>query len=136
MPARLAGWKGGGWQGGRWGYARLGGRPAGLRRLRGGRCSVCSFGRPGFGTEAVARRPAPPTLAVVAAEVEYLSAQLWQLPIMQQALEESEALGHTCEVHRAEAASGAAAARERERRMPFSDGAEQQQLAMILSSIS
>ena len=34
--------------------------------------------------------------AVVAAEVEYLAAQLWQLPIMQQALEESEASGHTC----------------------------------------
>jgi hypothetical protein len=33
---------------------------------------------------------------VVGAEVEYLSAQLWQLPIMQQALEESEASGHTC----------------------------------------
>lgn len=34
--------------------------------------------------------------SVVAAEVEYLAAQLWQLPIMQQALEESEASGHTC----------------------------------------
>jgi hypothetical protein len=33
---------------------------------------------------------------VVAAEVEYLSAQLWQLPIMQAALEESAASGHTC----------------------------------------
>ncbi|KAI3424114.1 hypothetical protein D9Q98_009475 [Chlorella vulgaris] len=34
--------------------------------------------------------------AVVAAEAEYLAAQLFQLPIMQQALEESEASGHTC----------------------------------------
>ena len=33
---------------------------------------------------------------MVGAEAEYLSAQLWQLPIMQQALEESEASGHTC----------------------------------------
>jgi hypothetical protein len=33
---------------------------------------------------------------VVAAEAEYLAAQLFQLPIMQQALEESEASGHTC----------------------------------------
>ena len=38
-------------------------------------------------------RLAPPlaAAAVVGAEVEYLSAQLWQLPIMQHALEESEA---------------------------------------------
>jgi hypothetical protein len=44
-------------------------------------------------------RIAPPlaaAAAVVGAEVEYLSAQLWQLPIMQHALEESEASGHTC----------------------------------------
>lgn len=67
----------------------------------------------------------PLLLAVVAAEVEYLSAQLWQLPIMQQALEESEASGHTCELHAAEG----------ERCLPFSDGAEQQQLALLLSSI-
>lgn len=33
---------------------------------------------------------------MVAAEVEYLAAQLGQLPLMQQALEESEAMGHTC----------------------------------------
>jgi len=41
---------------------------------------------------------APPLApdAVVAVEVEYLAAQLWQLPIMQRALEESEASGHTC----------------------------------------
>ena len=75
---------------------------------------------------------------MVAAEVEYLSAQLWQLPIMQQALEESEALGHTCEVHQRAAPGGDEAARERQRRVvePFSDSAEQQQLAMILSTIS
>lgn len=38
--------------------------------------------------------------SVVAAEVEYLSAQLRQLPLMQQALEESEASGHTCSLDR------------------------------------
>ncbi len=65
--------------------------------------------------------------------MEYLSAQLWQLPIMQQALEESEAMGHTCELHAAETAPGGGGRGEC---LPFSDGAEQQQLAMLLSSIS
>ena len=74
----------------------------------------------------------PPNCAVVAAEVEYLSAQLWQLPIMQQALEESEALGHTCPVHGAPPQGE----EQKDRCLPFSDGAEQQQLAMLLSSIS
>lgn len=36
--------------------------------------------------------------SVVAAEVEYLAAQLWQLPILEEAREQSQASGHTCAV--------------------------------------
>lgn len=71
---------------------------------------------------------------MVAVEVEYLTAQLWQLPIMQQALEQSEASGHTCQ---GDHCGGGHADEERPGGGPgFSDSDEQQQLALMLSSIT
>lgn len=75
--------------------------------------------------------------AVVTAEVEYLSAQLWQLLIMQ--LPQSEASGHQCggdhcghaeHADDGERPGGSGAA------PGFSDGDEQQRLALMLSSIT
>lgn len=76
----------------------------------------------------------------MAAEVEYLAAQLWQLPIMQAALEESEASGHTCggdhcSTEHADGSEGRNALHRTASGNGFSDGDEQQQLAMMLNSL-
>lgn len=74
--------------------------------------------------------------------MEYLSAQLWQLPIMQRALEESEASGHTCGGDHCTIPGCARGQEDKDEqqggpvRSGFSDGDEQQQLAMMLQSIT
>lgn len=77
----------------------------------------------------------------MSAEVEYLSAQLWQLPLMQQALDESEASGHTCgehcsgEGHHEAAQQGPRGAPPGSGGSGFSDSEEQQRLALMLNQL-
>lgn len=78
----------------------------------------------------------------MAAEVEYLSAQLWQLPLMQQALDESEASGHTCadehcsgEGHREAAEAAQQQGAPGSGGSGFSDSDEQRRLALMVDQL-